>query len=157
MNPAQRMLIEHECRKLMVAYARCLDRGDAEGFANLYTEDAMYKPAINPEPIYGRQAILQWAYAYPKGRLTCHISTNEFVEVVDETHATGSAYCVTFREPIPRPDAVSDAVTPRAVVEYFDTFLRTDEGWRFASRYYQMRFMQPSETNRPLPWNPAMA
>ena len=154
MDPMQRMLIEHECRKLMTLYARYLDRQDPEGFANLYAENAMYKPAITPEPIHGRAAILQWAHDYPKNRMVCHISTNEIVEVIDENNAKGNCYCVSFREPSPRPDAVSDQVTPRAVVEYFDTFTRTAEGWRFASRYYQMRFMQGSETNRPLPWSP---
>jgi SnoaL-like protein len=154
MNDVERMLIEHECSKLMTLYCQHLDHEDAEGFAGIYAEDAMYKPAALPEPMYGRQAILDWAKAYPKDRLGRHFSTNQVVEVVDEDHAIGRSYAVVFREPEPRQGVLSDRVTPRSVVEYFDEFGRTAEGWRISSRYYQVQFMQDEETVRPLPWTP---
>lgn len=154
MDDLNRMLIEHECRKLMILYCNHLDHSDPESFAGIYAEDAMYKPAALPDPIHGRPAILEWAKAYPKHRLGRHFSTNQLVEVVDEDRATGRSYAVVFREPDPREGTVSTRVTPRSVVEYFDEFRRTAEGWRIASRYYQVQFMEEGEAVRPLPWTP---
>lgn len=155
MQDLERMLIEHECRKLMIRYCHHLDHEEPEGFASIYVEDATYKPAALPEPMHGRQAILDWARAYPKDRLGRHFSTNQLVEVIDEDHATGRSYAVVFREPDPREGVLSTRVTPRSVVEYFDEFRRTAEGWRIASRFYQVQFMQDEETVRPVPWTPS--
>lgn len=154
MDALQRMLIEHECQKLMVQYCHHLDHLDADGFAGIFTDDGMYKPAALPAPMHGRSAILDWIHAYPTDRLGRHFSTNALVEVVDEDHATGTSYAVVFREPQPREGEISTRVTPRSVAEYFDTFRRTPEGWRFASRYYQVHFMQEEESIRPLAWTP---
>lgn len=154
MNDLDRMFIEHECGKLMTLYCQHLDHADAEGFASIYTEDAMYKPAAMPEPMHGRDRILEWAHAYPKDRLGRHFSTNQVVTVVDEDHATGRSYAVVWREPNPQQDVLSDRVTPRSVVEYFDEFRRTEEGWRISQRYYQVQFMQADESVRPSPWSP---
>lgn len=149
MDDLQRMLIEHECQKLMSLYCRHIDDLDTEAFANLYTEDAVYKPAAAPEPLIGRATILNWIRAYPKNRLGRHLSTNQVVDVIDADHATGWSYAVVFREPEPREGVLSSRVTPRSVVEYSDEFRRSTEGWRFASRRYRIRFLQADEPNRP--------
>jgi hypothetical protein len=154
MNDLERMLIEHECSKLMTLYCHYLDHPDADGFAGIYTEDGMYKPAALPEPMYGREAIRDWLHAYPKDRLGRHVSTNQLVEVIDEDRATGRSYAIVFREPAPRDGVLSDRVTPRSVVEYFDEFRRTEEGWKISARYYQVQFMQGEEAVRPAPWTP---
>lgn len=154
MNNLERMLVEHECGKLMNLYCHYLDHPDPDGFAGIYTEDGMYKPAALPEPMYGRAAIRDWMAAYPKDRLGRHFSTNHVVEVIDEDHAAGRSYAVVFRDPAPRDGVLSSDVTPRSVVEYFDQFRRTDEGWRISERYYQVQFMQAQESVRPLPWTP---
>lgn len=149
MDELSRIVTEHECQKLMSLYCKHLDLQDAEAFAGLYTEDAVYKPAAAPEPFVGRRAILEWAHAYPKDRLGRHLSTNQVVEVLDADHATGWSYAVVFREPEPQAGVMSTRVTPRSMVEYHDEFRRTDEGWRFASRYYVIHFLQAEEPNRP--------
>jgi hypothetical protein len=138
----------------MNLYCHFLDHPDPDGFAGIYTEDGMYKPAALPEPMYGHQAIRAWMAAYPTNRLGRHFSTNQIVDVVDEDHATGRSYAVVFREPAPRDGVLSSEVTPRSVVEYFDQFRRTDDGWRISERYYQVQFMQADESVRPLPWTP---
>lgn len=155
MEPMDRMFIEHECAKLSTQYCIHLDHHDEEGFAGIFTEDGMYKPAALAEPMYGRPAILDWIRAYPKDRLGRHLATNVVVDVIDGEHATGTSYAVVFRDPAPRADELSTQVIPRSVVEYFDKYRRADEGWRISQRYYQVKFMQESETNRPLPWTPA--
>lgn len=150
MDDLARLVIENECQKLATLYCTHLDHLNPEAFANLFAEDALYKPAVEPEPIAGRAAILEWIYRYPKARLGRHLSTNQIVEVIDENNAKGSSYAVVFREPNPQPDVLSDRVTPRSMVEYTDTYRRTPEGWRFARRFYRIDFMQAEEARRPV-------
>ncbi|MBN9675680.1 nuclear transport factor 2 family protein [Salipiger bermudensis] len=149
MDPVQRMLIEHECAKLTVLYCRHLDHLDPDAFAAIYTEDAVYKPAVEPVPIEGRAAIRDWIGRYPKDRLGRHVATNQIVEVIDEDSATGSSYAIVFREPAPREGVISDRVTPRSLVEYSDSYRRTAEGWKIARRVYRFDFLQGEEARRP--------
>ena len=149
MDDLSRLLVEHECQKLMSLYCRHLDHQDPESFADLFTPDAVYQPAAAPAPFVGRPAILEWARAYPKHRLGRHLSTNQVVTVVDADDATGWSYAVVFREPDPQPGVLSARVTPRSVVEYHDEFRRTGDGWRIASRTYRIHFLQAEESNRP--------
>ncbi|MBC9226488.1 hypothetical protein GL325_09155 [Aeromicrobium sp. 636] len=154
MNDLDRLCIEHECTKLMTLYCLHLDHPDADGFAGIFTQDALYKPAARPEPVRGRYAIRAWLEAYPRDRLGRHVSTNQVVDVLDEDHARGRSYGVVWREPEPRAGVVSSNVSPRSLVEYFDEFVRTDEGWRISFRYYQLNFMHADEVVRPAPWSP---
>lgn len=150
MDDLTRLVIENECRRLAVLYCHHLDHLNPDAFAALYAEDAVYKPAVEPAPIVGRPAILDWIRRYPRNRLGRHISTNHIVEVLDADTARGSSCAVVFREPDPQAGVLSTRVTPRSVVEYADTYRRTAEGWRFAVRTYQMQFLQAEESRRPV-------
>ena len=141
MNDTDRMLIEHECRKLMLLYCRHVAHLAPEAFAALFTEDAYYNTAAHPE-MNGRAEILDWIRAYPRNRRARHCSTNQIVEVIDADNATGTSYAMVFRQEDPVDGAPSANVAPRAVVEYRDKFRRTAEGWRIAERQYQYDFLQ---------------
>lgn len=149
MDDLTRMLIEHSCQKLSDLYCRHLDYKDPDAFAAIFTEDARYKPAIRPEPVVGRANIRQWCDEYPSSRFLRHLSTNQIVEVIDETTARGTSYAITFREPEPKAGAISIRSTPRAVVEYVDTYRKTGEGWKIATRFYNIDFLDAEESNRP--------
>lgn len=151
MDDIQRMLIENECRKLTVLYCRHLDHLDPEAFADLYTEDAIYKPAVEPVPIVGRTNILAWIRKYPDVRLGRHVATNQLVDVVNEDEATGTSYAIVFREPNPEMGVISTRVIPRSFVEYKDIYRRTEKGWAIASRFYRFNFLQDEEARRPEP------
>jgi hypothetical protein len=148
MNDIDRMLIEHECRKLMLLYCQHVDHLDPEAFSNLFAEDAYYNPAAHPE-MNGRSEILAWAKAYPRNRRARHLSTNQVVEVIDADNAKGTSYAVVFRQEDPVEGIPSGNVVPRAVVEYHDTFCRTKEGWRIATREYQYIFLNDNGSELP--------
>ncbi|MEW1808696.1 nuclear transport factor 2 family protein [Pseudarthrobacter sp. NPDC080039] len=152
MDDLTRLVIENECKKLMTLYCWHIDHLDPAAFAELFAEDAEYKPSVEPKPIVGQGSIRRWAEAYPKRFLSRHVSTNQFVEVVDENHARGVSYAIVWRDSEPADDAVSANVTPRSLVEYVDTFRRTPGGWRFATRYYRMLFLQEDAAQRPERW-----
>lgn len=149
MDEMKRLVIENECRKLTILYCQHLDHPDSGAFANLYAEDALYKPAVEPIPIVGRTKIREWMSNYPRHRLGRHMATNQLIDVIDENNATGSSYAIVFREPNPEEGVLSGRVTPRSVAEYSDVYCRTAEGWKFARRTYQIKFMQEEETRRP--------
>lgn len=153
MDELQRMLIEHACQKLMINYSHRIDEHDADGFAALFAEDATYKPAVEPAPLVGREAIRRWAREYPAQRLTRHVCGNLLVDVLDHDRAIGSSYAVVFREPTPMGAEISSRVTPRAVVKYHDEFRSTGEGWRFSLRYYDVDFLDSGESVRPGRWS----
>ena len=116
---------------------------------DIYAEDAVYKPAVEPEPIVGRAAILDWIRAYPSHRLGRHVATNQSVTIIDADNATGRSYAIVFREPEPKEGVISSNVTPRSLVEYADTYKRTPEGWKIAKRFYNFDFLDAQETRRP--------
>lgn len=141
MNDIDRMLIEHECRKLMLLYCQYVDHLEPEKFANVFTKDAFYNPAAHPE-MNGREEILAWIQEYPRDRLARHVSTNQVIDVVDADRATGTSYAVVYRQEQPVAGTPSENVVPRSIVEYHDTFRRTADGWRIASREYQYTFLK---------------
>lgn len=141
MNPMDRMLIEHECQRLMSSYCLHVDHLNPEAFANLFTEDAYYNPAAHPE-MNGRGEILSWISDYPRNRRARHCSTNQIVDVIDANTATGISYAMVFRQENPVEGTPSGNVAPRAVVECRDKFRRTDDGWRIAERQYQYQFLK---------------
>ena len=141
MNDMDRMLIEHECRKLMLNYCQHVDHLAPNAFANLFTDDALYNPTAHPE-MNGRAEILEWIKAYPENRRARRCSVNQIVEVIDADNATGTSYAIVFRQENPVEGRPSPNVAPRAVVKYRDKSRRTTEGWRVAERQYQFDFLQ---------------
>ena len=141
MDDITRMLIEHECRRLMLLYCQHVDHLAPEAFANLFTEDAYYNPAAHPE-MTGQAEILDWIKAYPRNRRARHCSVNQLVDVVDAENATGTSYAMVFRQEDPLEGTPSPNVAPRAIVEYHDKFRRTAKGWRIAERQYQYDFLK---------------
>jgi hypothetical protein len=73
------------------------------------------------------------------GRRSRHVCTNVAIDVEDETRATGLCYLTLFRTD-------SEARTPRGTTPdlvgvYRDRFVRTEDGWRFASRLTEVSFI----------------
>ena len=65
---------------------------------------------------------------------------------IDGDEATSLCYLVNYRHDsdtgvaeVPAP-----AGLPKYVGEYRDRFVRTDEGWRFAERRFDLAFLRPS-------------
>lgn len=128
-----RVAAEHDCMKLMVGYCVHADHGDADKFAELFSEDGAWVKGSGDE-IRGRDALR----AYINGRsprvYTRHVITNMLVDVVDTTTATGVAYAVVFRDRDYGGSGAAPMRPPEAVVEYRDEFQRTGEGWKIQRR-----------------------
>jgi ketosteroid isomerase-like protein len=110
-------------RQLLAQYNHLIDSHDDEGWAGLFTEDAVFD--IGGEPLVGREALRKFAASVPAGLR--HVVVNEVIDVGgDEAHA--QAYLLLF------------AGSPRALAmlgTYEDTLRRTPDGWRFSRRVFR--------------------
>jgi SnoaL-like protein len=134
MDDIEKLLIERACTRLVLQFAQANDDWDHDGLADCFTADGTFARPTDPtNPYRGRETIRTAFRDRPK-RLARHLMTNIFIHVDSETRAHGRSY-ITYLSASdidqPRP-AVAD---PGISVGWFDDiFIRTDEGWRIASR-----------------------
>jgi len=136
--------IERACTALSVAYARCLDFRDYDAFLTLFTEDAVLDAGKRLE---GLAAIREDLRHRPDELRTRHVISNTFIDVVSGDAARGISYLTLYRyrgKESLRPGPVP-LHGPAAVGHYEDRFVRTAEGWRFASRRVHLAFRDPGQ------------
>ncbi|TDU28243.1 SnoaL-like protein [Panacagrimonas perspica] len=120
------------CETLCKAYGPHADAGEADALANLYTPDGLFDRL--GQPIVGRDAIRQVIAGRPSGVWTKHVCSNVRIEIApDGRTATGRVDLDMERgqQGVEKVDRIR--------AEYFDQFVLTDEGWRFAVRKVVMR------------------
>ena len=92
MDDLARLLIERECGRLPLLFARYADNGDHAALANLFTEDCEFARPFQPEhPFYGRDRV-QAIFRDRPPILVRHLVTNVMVEVISPTEARGTNY-----------------------------------------------------------------
>ncbi|HTM95420.1 MAG TPA: nuclear transport factor 2 family protein [Croceibacterium sp.] len=132
MDHEQRAVIEAECARLPLLYAKYADNGDHAALAGLFAENATYGRPFQPDdPLRGRGSI-QAMFRDRKPILVRHIVTNVIVEVIDERHAKGTSYLTMLsNHASTQPPQEAGGLY---VGDFEDQYVRTDEGWKFASR-----------------------
>jgi ketosteroid isomerase-like protein len=105
--------------QLMYRYNHLIDSGDAKGWAETFTEDAVFEAAGNV--MTGREALTDFASTVHGIR---HVVVNPWIEVEGDS-ARVRAYIFFL---------VNGAV--RGSGAYEDQVVRTPEGWRFAKRVF---------------------
>ncbi len=130
MDHEQRAAIEAECARLPLLYAKYADNGDHAALADLFSADATYARPFDT-PLCGRESI-QAMFRDRKPILVRHIVTNVMVEVIDERHAKGTSYLTMLsNHASTQPPQEAGGLY---VGDFEDEYVRTDEGWKFASR-----------------------
>jgi hypothetical protein len=123
---------ERDCERLVLDFVHFSDRQEYESLAALFaTEGVLSRPS--GDPLVGREAILKSYQSRPAGRVTRHICTNIRITMESAEGARGSSYALVYSWTANNPPEVK-------VGEFEDEFVRTPEGWRFASR--QARFVK---------------
>jgi ketosteroid isomerase-like protein len=137
MNDLQAIADRVEIETLRGEYADAVMMHDYDRFASLFTEDAAMRwPHISREFV-GREAIRAaieqgqslWDYFVQ----TTHPGT---IQVEGDT-ATGRAYIAEFGR-------LSDGSSHLNYAVYHDRYERTPDGWKFAERLYEIRYVDPS-------------
>jgi len=132
MDDLARLLIERECARLPLLFAKYADNGDHAALAALFTEDCSFARPFQPDhPFHGRDRV-QAIFRDRPPILVRHIVTNVLVEVLSETEARGTNYLAmlsSHASPVPPQEAGG-----LYVGEFEDTYVRTSDGWKFATR-----------------------
>ena len=140
MNETERAEIERACERLSIAYAHHVDFRAYDRFAELFADDGLLDVGT---PMHGKAAIARGMSRRSDRLRSRHVLTNILIAVVDADHATGISYLTLYRhigdESLQYDKPVSFK-HPAAVGHYSDTFIRTDQGWRFASRKLEFAF-----------------
>jgi uncharacterized protein (TIGR02246 family) len=109
-------------RDLLARYCHNFDGGDADGVADLFTEDGVFDPGVPGfDPVEGREVIRGFVGSMPAGMV--HHMTTDAVYDVDGDVATGIASFLV--------------VAKGAIVttgRYHDDLARVDGAWRLRRR-----------------------
>jgi len=144
MDDIQKLLIERECERLINQYCLFVDFGEASRIAELFTEDGWWEN--DSIRMVGQDGIRrEFATRQDVTRRTSrHLCTNVLIDVINGDRATGVCYLINYRHDSPTGEAEMPALsdTPKFVGEYRDTFVRTPDGWRFATRRCDITFVR---------------
>jgi uncharacterized protein (TIGR02246 family) len=137
----ERQIAESACRDVIRRAAMKLDAGDLEGFASLFTPDAV---VVRPgkEPLRGVEALLESYRARPAAHMTRHLVAGSVVDLraPDEAHAVSQVLLWTAAADGAAGPYGRRAHSRQVLGEFADTLrLCSDGAWRIAHR--QARFV----------------
>lgn len=132
MTDLERMAIEHACAQLQIRFHICIDTFQHDKILDMFAPDGTWDQVIKGM-LRGHKEIKGYLDKKYTGPVTKHVNTNNAIDVIDENHAKGLCYYTYYHAepgtPVPCP-----LNGPSAVGQYDDTFVRTPQGWKFASR-----------------------
>lgn len=143
----ERHIAESACRDVVRRAAMKLDANDLDGFASLFTRDAV---VIRPgkEPLRGVDALLESYRARPASHMTCHLVAGSVIDLraPDEAHAISNVLLWTaVADDAPGPFG-RRAHSRQVLGEFEDTLRLCSDGlWRIAHR--QARFVLHVDTD----------
>ena len=139
----QRLLDENACEKLITEYFQLVDFGNSSAIPELFTQDGRLSgPGIEMVGQEEIRAFLSERQLIER-RQSRHLCTNILIHI-DGDQATSRCYLLNFRHDSQTGVAESPAPSglPKFIGEYHDHFLRTDQGWKFASRRFEVAFLR---------------
>ncbi|MBN8831042.1 MAG: nuclear transport factor 2 family protein [Sphingomonadales bacterium] len=132
MDDVTRLLIERDCARLPLLFAKYADKGDHAALADLFTEDCEFARPFQPDhPFFGRDRV-QAIFRDRPPLLVRHIVTNILIDVENDELARGTNYVAMLSNHhniVPPQEAAG-----LFVGEFEDVYVLTSAGWRFRSR-----------------------
>jgi hypothetical protein len=139
-----RHLIERECERLVLLYARYADSFQDDAFAALFADNALLHRG--DAPLVGRDAIREAMGRRRRDSVVRHLCSNVIIDVIDAGNASGVSFMTLYRHfgsaTIPTP-----MTAPEMIAEYHDRFTLTSEGWRIAERQALIVLKHPASTH----------
>lgn len=139
MEPLQRLLNLEEIRQLTYTYGWGIDTSDAALVAGVFAADGAYDASGLGLGHYRNQDEIRAAFTEILANLTAgsqHTITNHRIEFTDDDHAHGTCYIMGEGIGLEGEYIQSHGA-------YVDTYIKTPDGWRIASRSY--RELMPSQ------------
>lgn len=143
MNSIDRMLIEHECMKLAIAYCYHADDYNHDAMVQLFAPDTLWESAKGP--LRGHAEIKKYLESKARTSVGMHHLCNTVIDVIDENHATGVSFFTFYTGPLPEGASPSPFAGPTSAGRYHDRFVKTADGWRFDSRRVEFTFRVPAK------------
>lgn len=142
MTPAERHMIEWECRQLALRFTALSDRQEWRAACALLTDDAIFARPTDPDnPLVGRKAIQAAFEARPPTRITRHICTNLVTTARSESQVFGQLYALLYMgDKSNDNNSVIVADDKQLIGEFEDDYVRTENGWRIAKRVGKIIF-----------------
>lgn len=127
------------CERLSMDFMSFVDARRYEELVALFVPDGVFgNPAGTAR---GHAELRAFMERRPAGIVTRHLCTTVRIEPPVNGRTTGSSAAMMFRaETAAAPGAVPQAPSVAAVVDYADSFVKTADGWRFASRSASLVF-----------------
>lgn len=129
MMSLQELSDREEIRQLTTLYCYCIDRGDAEGYAGVFTEDGVVDCSEMGTPdMVGRPAMVEVVNAFVAFHQSyAHFVTNHGFHSIGADEAEGWCYFCLI--------GVTRAGDDTFMIgRYEDRYARTGEGWRIRRR-----------------------
>lgn len=133
------LLAIEEIKRLKARYFRLMDTRDWDGFAALFTHDALFdvhgaleeNPVVDAaaEPIRGRAAIVEYVSSGITPLTSAHYGHMPEIDILSDEEATG----IWALDDILRQPAGSPFTLFRGHGHYHERYSRADGQWRIAS------------------------
>ncbi len=124
--------IERECTRLIMDYAVYRDAGDAEAYANLFTENGSL--SLLGQTFSSRAAILERMRTAPP-QTSMHLMSTVRIFPESATRARGVSYAEVYVEGAGEAPAKTGGFL--AIGRYHDRFEKTEAGWKIAERRFE--------------------
>lgn len=146
-SPEERRNIEWDCHKLALRFTALTDAQEYDALAGIFTEDALFARPTDPDnPVRGRDNILAAFKERPTNKITRHLITNVAIDVHTADRAAGRMYATLYTGDTANEAEHGIQAAPKQFVgEFFDEYVRTEDGWRIAKRTGGITFtVEPS-------------
>ena len=129
--PAHTRDIESECQSLVLAFAHHIDRHQFEEAVAIFTENAVFE---RPDHSFNGQAeMLAFWSQRPPEHITRHLCCTPFLTELNADSAKAITQ-VTLYQAEKGDSPVATINNPAAIIEFHDSFVKTDVGWKIAHR-----------------------
>ena len=132
LTAAQNREIISDCTELIHDYAYYRDLRDPEQVANLFTEDGGMQE--RGEWSIGHEALKAHVLSDDMSTVSMHLISTIKIFPIDENNATGVTYFAVANEPKTEDGRPATLESFRAIGQYHDKMVRTEDGWKFAER-----------------------
>lgn len=141
MNKQLQLEIEHDCIALSNAFAYHLDRREYQQLAELFAPNGVW--IRHYVPLKGYAQIVKALEERPAEQFTRHMTTSFHFTEVSETQAKSVSCNMSYysfeAQRLPAPYKPQQGM----LLDFVDTFTKTDAGWRFLERDTQMVLVPP--------------
>lgn len=134
-DPQAWLIAHEEIRQLASRYAVAMGHRNHVAVAKLFVPDVRVGRSQEGRGALSADFERQMA---PIGRAVLHV-TNHVIDVTDRDNATGIVGC--------RAELELDGDWVVQMIEYHDTYRRTDEGWKFVRRRHLLWYGAPTGSN----------